>query len=162
MKKILLILMAVFAFGIQNVSAQDAPLKIVTGHPDFKIQIKRCAASGNTVLIDIVFNNIGISDIEEMNVYGGSWGSEAFDDDGNIYQSRALKVKAANKPSFDSEETGWFSLPTGVPVRLTINIEGVPQSVESISRLKLRLYCQSWGINYEKPVLISNIPITRD
>ena len=37
MKKILLILMAMFAFGIQNVSAQDAPLKIVTNHPDFKL-----------------------------------------------------------------------------------------------------------------------------
>ena len=30
MKKILLILMAMFALGLQNVSAQDAPLKIVT------------------------------------------------------------------------------------------------------------------------------------
>ena len=30
MKKILLILMTMFAFGVQNVNAQDAPLKIVT------------------------------------------------------------------------------------------------------------------------------------
>ena len=40
MKKILLILMAIFAFGLQNASAQDG-IKIITGHPDFKIQIKR-------------------------------------------------------------------------------------------------------------------------
>ena len=29
MKKIIMILMAIFALGLQNVSAQDAPLKIV-------------------------------------------------------------------------------------------------------------------------------------
>ena len=57
MKKILLILMAMLALGWQNVNAQDAPIKIVTGHPDFKIQIKRCAASGNTVIIDMILSH---------------------------------------------------------------------------------------------------------
>lgn len=41
MKKILLTLMAIFAFGLQNVCAQDAPLKIVTNNPDFTIKVKR-------------------------------------------------------------------------------------------------------------------------
>ena len=40
MKKILLFLMVMFAFGIQNVSAQDG-IKIITNHPDFKIKVKR-------------------------------------------------------------------------------------------------------------------------
>ena len=59
MKKILLTLMAIFAFGLQNVSAQDAPLKIVTNHPDFSIKVKRCAASGKTVVLDLILNNEG-------------------------------------------------------------------------------------------------------
>ena len=49
MKKILLILMAMFAIGLQNVNAQDAPLKIVTNNPDFTIKVKRCAASEKTL-----------------------------------------------------------------------------------------------------------------
>ncbi len=57
MKKLLLILMAMFAFGIQNVSAQDAPLKIVTNHPDFNIKISRCVANGKTVIIDLLLIN---------------------------------------------------------------------------------------------------------
>ena len=66
MKKILLILVAMFAFGIQNVSAQDAPLKIVTNHPDFNIKVKRCAASGKTLVIDLIATNTGSEDINEF------------------------------------------------------------------------------------------------
>ena len=54
MKKFLFIMMAIFAFGLQNASAQDAPLKIITNHPDFDVKVKRCAASGKSVIIDMV------------------------------------------------------------------------------------------------------------
>ena len=40
MKKILLTLMAVYAFGLQNICAQDAPLKIVTNNPDSLVSTK--------------------------------------------------------------------------------------------------------------------------
>lgn len=97
MKKILLILMAVFAFGIQNVSAQDAPLKIVTNHPDFKIKVKRCAASGKTVVIDLILSNVGATDVENIEGFGGIYygsprGTEAYDDEGNIYQERNIYI----------------------------------------------------------------------
>ena len=66
MKKILLTLMAIFAFGLQNVCAQDAPLKIVTNNPDFTIKVKRCAASGKTVVLDLILNNVGTNDVMLM------------------------------------------------------------------------------------------------
>lgn len=161
MKKVLLILMAMFAFGLQNVSAQDG-IKIITNHPDFKIKVKRCAASGKTVIVDLILNNTGVNDIEELVVWGGRNRSEAYDDEGNIYQNENFKVKVANRPDYDSWETGKFNIPAGVPIRLSISIEGVPLSAESIARLKLIFLCSAWGLGNDKPVKISNIPISRD
>ena len=170
MKKILLTLMAIFAFGLQNVCAQDAPLKIVTNHPDFSIKVKRCAASGKTVIIDLILNNNGTNDVEDYNITTNTMGgsvfnfsnSEAYDDEGNIYQSENLKVKIANRTAYELYGSGEFSIPSGVPMRLSIQINNVPQSAESIARLKLIFNCKVWGLNYDKPVRINNIPITRD
>lgn len=159
MKKILLLLMAMFAFGMQNVSAQDAPLKIVTNHPDFQIKIKRCAASGKTVILDLVLNNLGVNDVENVDVSGYS--SEVYDDEGNIYNADDIKVKVANRPNY-ARGTDRFNIPTGVPMRLSISIEGVPQSAESIARLKLIVDCDKWGLNNDKPVRFTNIPISRN
>ena len=161
MKKILLSLLVFFAFGLQNASAQDAPLKIVTNHPDFTIKIKRCAASGKTVVLDLIFTNEGANDIENVLVMGSSLGTEAYDDEGNIYQEDKIKVKVANRPEYDHGHAGYFNIPTGVPMKVSICIENVPQSAESIARLKLIVDCATWGLNNEKPVRISNIPITR-
>ena len=164
MKKILFILMAMFAFGLQNVKAQDAPLKIVTNNPDFTIKVKRCAASGKTVIIDLILNNVGTNDVEvkEVRGGGGSYFSEAYDDEGNIYQSENLKVKIANRTSYEVYDTGSFSIPSGVPMRLSVQIDGVSPSAENIARLKLVFYCKTWGLDPDKPVIISNIPIVRD
>lgn len=161
MKRFLLIIMTMLASGWQNISAQDAPLKIVTNHPDFKIKINRCAASGKTVIIDLILTNEGTNDVEGLYVGGGANGSEAYDNEGNIYNGSTLKVKVANRPSYD-HSMGNFNIPTGVPMKLSISIDGVPQSAESIARLKLRIDCKAWGLNSQKPVRISNIPITRD
>lgn len=162
MKKVLLILMALFAIGLQNVSAQDKPLKIVSGHPDFSIKVKRCAASGKTVIIDLILNNLGTNDVEEMSICGGCWGSEVYDDEGNIYNSSNLKVKVSNRNDYDCRDCGKFNIPTDVPMKFSICIEGVPQSAESIARIKLLGSCRIWGLNSDKPIKISNIPISRN
>lgn len=166
MKKILLILVTVFAFGIQNVSAQDAPLKIVTNHPDFKIKIKRCAASGKTVVLDLILNNEGVNDVNGVMAFGGqgrwTWScAEAYDDEGNIYQNENIKIKVANRPNY-SGETGEFNIPTGVPIKLSLQFNYFSTSAESIARLKLVFLCDPWGLNGDKPVKFSNIPISRN
>ena len=161
MKKILLILMTMFAFGVQNVNAQDAPLKIVTNHPDFNIKVKRCAASGKTVVLDLILKNEGTNDVEVNDVV--VWGkySEAYDDEGNIYQEDNLKVKVANRKQYE-RTSGSFKIPTGVPMRLSIQINEVSTSAESIARLSLLVDCPAWGLNSNKKVKFSNIPISRN
>lgn len=164
MKKNLIIMMAMFALGIQNVSAQDA-IKIVTNHPDFKIKVKRCAASGKTVFVDLILNNTGYNDVEGLAVWGSAENaSEAYDDEGNIYRDNSIKVKVANEKEYVVGRSKEFNIPVGVPIRLSISIDGVPQSAESIARLKLCIPCDAWsiGCSRDKPIRISNIPISRD
>ena len=161
MKKILLILTAMFALVIQSLQAQ-APLKIVTNHPDFKIKVQRCAASGKTVIIDLILTNEGATDVEDVLGWGGSRDTEAYDDEGNIYQYNAIKVRVANRPNYNDYNSKDFKIPVGVPMKYSICIENVPLSAESIARLSLHFDCQKWGLNGSKLVKISNIPISRD
>lgn len=161
MKKILFITMAMLTFALQGLQAQT-PMKIVTNHPDFKIKVKRCAASGKTVIIDLILINEGASDIERIEGYGGDNGSEAYDNDGNIYQNGVIKVCVANREHYSVNGSGDFKIPVGVPMRYSICIENVPASTESIARLSLLFYCAKWGLDRDKLVKISNIPISRD
>ncbi len=161
MKKFLFAMMALLAITFQGLQAQ-APLKIVTNHPDFKIKVKRCAASGKTVVIDLILTNEGATDVEEISGCGGCWGSEAYDNDGNIYQGDAIKVRVANRQDYSCHGSGEFKIPVDVPMRYSILIENVPASTESIARLSLILNCNKWGLNGDKRVKISNIPISRD
>lgn len=161
MKKFLFLLMALFAISFQGLQAQ-APLKIVTNHPDFKIKVKRCAASGKTVIIDLILTNEGATDVEDILGWGGGWSTEAYDNDGNIYQKESIKVRVANRPDYNSGNSGRFKIPEGVPMKYSVCIENVPISTESIARLSLHFECAKWGLSSEKLVKISNIPISRD
>ena len=160
MKKVLLILMAMFAFGLQNVSAQDG-IKIVTNHPDFKVKVNRCVASGNTVIIDLSFINEGSNDIDELNVFGGAGKSSAIDSDGNTYESNNIKVKLSKENEYHNYLTT-LSMPTDVPMKVSVRLDNVSKTAEAIARLKLIVKCRPWGLSDDKPVRISNIPISRD
>ena len=158
MKKIIIILLAIFAFGVKNVNAQDG-IKIVTNHPDFKIKVKRCAASGKTVIVDLILNNEGTNDVKVRDVLVGCC-SEAYDDEGNIYQNGNINGKVANFDRYLST-TGDFLILTGVPMKLSIQISNVSDSAESIARLSLYFDCPTWGLGNDKRVKITNIPILR-
>ena len=166
MKKFLFLLMPLFTFGFQCVKAQETPTRIVTNHPDFKIKVSRCAASGKTVVIDFVLTNAGTQDIDGVMVYGGGSGpwstaTEAYDSEGNIYKNEeAISIRMANFDEYSREQK--FDLIPDVPMKMSIRINGVPTSVESIARLKIEFRCPKWGLNYDKPVVIRNIPISRD
>lgn len=166
MKKILLILMAMCAFGLHNVSAQDAPLKIETGHPDFKIQIKRCAASGNTVILDMIFKNEGVTDSGNIQIYVDSygfpydqWNLNAYDDEGNLYKKGA-RVKFANS-QYRAMIDGGMELVSGVPVKVSIKIPNVEETATSFPKVTFLVVNDLWGIG-GKPVEIRNLPIIRN
>lgn len=163
MKKILLILMAVFAFGLQNVSAQDA-MKIVTNHPDFQIKITRCAAIGKTLYIDMTFQNLSSDDVDEVSIMTG-WQSgftEAYDNEGNLYRGREyINAKIANDKEYGWSNSGTIQLISGVPFKAGLRINNFSTAAETIAKLRLCVKVPSWGLGNDKPVIIRNIPISR-
>ena len=164
MKKVLFLLIALFTFGFQSINAQESATKIVTNHPDFKIKVSRCAASGKTVVIDMILMNEGVNDIENIILWACTTAEMivTYDDQGNIYDCGSNFVKVANRKEYSNHDTGAFNIPTGVPMRLSVRIDAVSTSSEKIARLSLPFQCAAWGLNRDKPVKISNIPISRD
>lgn len=154
-------MMAMFAFGLQDVNAQDAPLKIVTNHPDFKIKIERCAASGNTVVLDMLFTNQGPEDVDVcvLTHYEGV-NCEAYDNEGNSYSSSIYAYVKDKTNQYGN--TYPFSLLSGIPMRVRMTIENFSETAESIARFRIRVDCNAWRLGKFKLVEIRNIPITRD
>lgn len=158
--------MAMFAFGLQNICAQDAPLRIVTNHPDFKIKILRCAASGNTVVINMVFLNEGATDSGNVKIYVDqfgfpydSWSLKAYDDEGNIY-NRGARIQFANYQYAAMIESG-IELVAGVPTKVNIKLPNVSETASCFPKITFLVKNDLWGIG-DKPVEIRNVPITRD
>ena len=165
MKKFLFIMMAIFAFGLQNARAQDAPLKIITNHPDFDVKVKRCAASGKSVIIDMVFTNKSDKDvmIDVIANANGYW-TVVYDDEGNKYEGikGAITTKVANSGSYAGKVTD-YRLISGIPVKVSFCINNVSTTAENIAYFEGVVFCKEWGIPAkDKWLIIRNIPITRN
>jgi hypothetical protein len=161
MKKIFLALMAIFVYGLQDVSAQDAPMKIVTNHPDFKIKIERCVASGNTVVLDMLFINQGVEDVDVCvltHLEGAN--CEAYDNEGNSYYDSIFAYVKDKTNQYGN--TYPFSLLPEIPMKVRMTIENFSETAESIARFKIRVDCNKWKLGKLKLVELRNIPITRD
>lgn len=158
MKQLLFILTTLFVFGWQAVNAQEKPIKIVTGHPDFKMKVTRCASSGKTVVLDMVITNLSDNDIDDFRVHGSSYATKVYDDQGNIYEND-ISVKIANK----EYTTGCHAikLVSGVPFKFSIMIPNVSIQAETLVLVEPDVYCTAWKITKDV-VKLRNIPITRD
>lgn len=148
-----------------TVATPAAPqVKIVSNHPDFKIAFQRCVATGSTVFIDLLLSNAGDEDIDNLWVsgYGYEVCTEAYDDLGNVYgRERDIDVKLANSNEYAGYNGQQTALLPGVPVKLTVKIEGVKSAATTIARLKLSFECEKWGIYRQKPATLRNIPVSR-
>ena len=144
--------------GVTTDNSLGSPIKIVNVHPDLKVRVARCAASGRTLTIDLVFTNASTEDIDIF-VSGGYYDSGAYDTNGNMYTKDALEVKAASDARYNSYTKR--PLIAGVPTKVSVEIRGVPATAEAIAVLNLILRSQVLGIN-SKGLQIRNIPISRD
>lgn len=144
--------------GVTTDNSLGSPIKIVNVHPDLKVRVTRCAASGRTLTIDLVFTNASTEDIDIF-VSGGYYDSSAYDTNGNMYTKDALEVKAASDARYNSYTKR--PLIAGVPTKVSVEIRGVPAIAEAIAVLNLILRSQVLGIN-SKGLQIRNIPISRD
>ncbi len=152
------------AFHVQSTMSLNN-VEVVTNHPDFMVKVTRCVASEKSVIVDMTLTNNGSSAITDVYGFGGHRDieyerSEAYDNEGNLYDDRHFKVKLANRKEYDFG-SGTFNIPVKVPIKYSVCLEEVSPTAESISRLTLKFRCDAWGIDEHKPVMISNIPITR-
>ena len=153
----LMISSGVFAF------AQTPGVKIVSVHPDLKIKITRCEAAAKTVIIDLMFENVGSGDVKLYLKPGSGTAhtmSTAYDDEGNVYTSENFKVQLGTSVSY-----GWDAasqtLPAGVPIKGRIKIEGVQESATVFKRIDLWMSSGEWGFR-DKVVKMTNVPISRE
>jgi hypothetical protein len=138
--------------------------QIVTGHPDFKVKVTRCAASGKTVVLDMVFTNVSANDVENWEICANcGWSnvrnSVVYDSEGNIYKGNCLAVKVSNFDySFGCVSD--LKMISDVPMKVSLQIKGVPETVESLARVDLGVVIPLFNVG-SSPVKIKNIPISR-
>lgn len=133
--------------------------RVVTGHPDFKIKVVRCEASGRTCVIDMIWENIGSNDVDVQIV--GSGQSSAYDDEANVYrggESFFMQIGASKMNPYEVFD----DLLSGIPIKARIQIEGVPEATTMFRRIDLDVRCNAWKIGYDKKVKFYNLPISRE
>lgn len=167
MNRILLLFATLFVFGLQAISAQDDPLTIETGHPDLSVKIKRCVASGKTIIIDAILKNMGDSEknIEIWTMQTGNMEphSSAYDDEGNTCQpcknGKNIWVAVGRIPSDGDWKTGSFKLIPNIPTKVSFKIVGMPNSAQYLSLFDFDV---RGDYNLDERVKMTNIPISRD
>ena len=149
MKKVLFLLMAMFAFGFQSVNAQDNPMSVSTGNPDVKVKVLRCVASGDNVYIDMTITNMTGEDFEVYAVAkGNGCNTIIYDDEGNEYDSERVKIRFGT----DEYETGhlYKNIIADVPMKF--------QKTQYFSVVRPFMECGKVPFKIQ----IKNLPITRD
>ena len=152
----LLTIIVTFAAS-QKMNAQN--IKVITGHPDFKIEVLRCAASGPNVVLDLMVTNIGYEDVKEFKVHGSNYATKFYDNLGNIYErDQSVEVKIANKDYTVSDCT--IKLVAGLPTRLSYIVHNVSPRATSFVLIEPDIWVPDWSINLET-VKIRFVPIAR-
>ena len=143
--------------GDVNLSAQRAgTFRLITHHPDFKVKVKRCAASGKTCVIDMIIENIGDEDVTMY--YGEQHHRLAYDDEANQYTEISPRIGNVMKGTWNES----IRLLAHVPMKARIMIENVSTSATMFRRLEVKLICSAWNIEDDKYLTFMNLPISRE
>lgn len=126
---------------------------IITNHPDFKIEFKRCAVSGKTCVIDLLIENTGSNDVQVTFA-----DIVAYDNEGNEYKNISIMIGDSSNKWIDQIDK---TLMSEVPIKARITINGVNESATAIRRINWITYCNAWDLSFNKPVRLQNIPISR-
>ncbi|MBO7051549.1 MAG: hypothetical protein J6W24_02680 [Prevotella sp.] len=150
------------------------PILIDSKHRDFNIKVKRCVASGDVLIIDLIMTNKSANDIIPFNVYGGAGGNQSttiYDSEGNKYgghyaSNSNVKIKSGIKSTYSSDDIGQRTLVSNIPTTVSLRVEGFSSSAESVKLIQLSVLADVWNLNWntkrENCVSIRNIPITRN
>lgn len=154
LKSVLIALMAIMFAS--TALAQSNGMRVVTGHPDLKLKIKRCEASAKTVVIDMIIENVNQKDVDLR--IDSPWNIQIYDDEGNSFDYTNSKV------SFEMSDGSKSShkLPSEIPLKARIQVEGIPLSSQMFKRIDLKYRCEGLGKQGWDYIKIYNVPINRE
>lgn len=139
-----------------------AQMKIVSPDKNMTVKVLRCEVAGEDCVVDMLFENIGLSDVEVAGP-GYVYQQKAYDDMGNVYGIDSGKIiylyVGTMQRSLGSLEK--FDLPQGIPVKVRAVISDVSDIATAIKRLDIKLRFFSPWLPGERFVKILNIPISR-
>lgn len=145
---------------VQMASAQ---VKYVTGNPNLKFNVVSCIAEENNVFVEMTVLNKTSNDIRAMLGVTNCEVCQVVDSNGNTYQASPrdgiVYVKVANQDFSSDRCEGSFL--SGVPTKVTVKIENVPQRVASIARIQIPFWSDQLGLDCHHKVVIRNIDIER-
>lgn len=142
----------------EELQRREGAFKLITNHPDFKIKVRRCEASGKTCVIDLIIENVGSTDVTMLVSYHSSY-MIAYDDEANQYTNMKLSLGSTE---WINSGGSYRTLMAGIPVKARIQIEGVAESATMFRRLDWKMQCEAWGLNLSKPIKFINLPISRE
>lgn len=129
--------------------------KIQSPHPDLEVQVQRCMASSSKVIIDLMVTNY--SDDTEIDFC--PFNNVVIDDQGQQY---GMQVSVANG-EWHAATTAAALFPTDVPIKVSIQISDIPQSVQVLRRINLYISCRPFNLRGadSEPIKLFNVPIVR-
>ncbi len=152
MKKFLLLIVVAMA-AIFNTNAQ---IKVESPHPDLDIQVKRCANSSGTVVIDMIITNFGQE--ETLRFYGSSSGGTAYDDDGNQYTSSNSRISLGLLSIGLDPDRPYVTLPQDIPMKFRIEVQKVKPNATKFMLLKIPVESSgAMALKKEKPIQFRNV-----
>ena len=141
------------SYNDTSYSSNSTASGVTTNHPDFNINITRCAVSGRTCVIDLVMENTGSNDVHIKFAE-----IVAYDNEGNEYQDISIVVGNDSNKWIDQIDKDLMS---GVPVKARLTINGVSESATTIRRINWTTYSNAWNLSFNKPLKFQNISISR-
>ena len=169
MKKVIILSLSLLIMTAKVALCQDSQLTIDTHHPDFSVKVKRCVASGKTLILDLTATNTGLDDINRFTLVPIL--TEAVDDEGNSYRGN-IGAKVGNQANYTYQRNAFTDLAmetkllSNIPVKLSIIIPNFSQEATSIALIEIGVVCPSWNYrvnfrSFTQRLTLRNIPITR-
>ncbi len=140
-----------------RVRKDDGRLKAVSNIEGLNIKVKNCYTDENDNVIIIFI-------LENLNDYNATCDfrpddSEAYDDEGNIYQgSKYIKYAPVNESFGQYHEA---KLPSGVPTKYKMKIANVDPAATVLKQVKIYLYELPIG-SMTGSLYLKNVPIQRE
>lgn len=149
-------IVAVLIFLLTLVTGVSAQVSVSCSSTAVSVQIKRCIAMGDEVFVDMVF--IGSGQMSQVYI---SHNSEAYDDEGNKYETRNINIPFTIHFDSDGKQglSGfWLDIPRDVPRKVRMRLLGADEYASSLSLVKLP--CDGNDGSHFM-ITIKNLPIER-